>query len=61
MAYWLERSLVKQEDLGSLPAKTKCFFSPRVLGGRNEIDPDMINCMILHIHGENKIILSHAI
>ena len=31
-------------------------------GGRNKIDPDMINCMILCIHVENKkIILSHAI
>ena len=25
------------------------------------MDPDMINCMILHIHVENLIILSHAI
>ena len=25
------------------------------------MDPDMINCMILRIHVENKIILSHAI
>ena len=25
------------------------------------MDPEMINCMILHIHVENKIILSHAI
>ena len=26
------------------------FFSPRVLGGRNKMDPNAINCMILHIH-----------
>ena len=26
-----------------------------------KMDPDMINCMILRIHVENKIILSHAI
>ena len=25
------------------------------------MDPDMINCVILRIHEENKIILSHAI
>ena len=24
---WLERSVVKQEDLGSIPAETKCFSS----------------------------------
>ena len=30
--YWLEQSLVKQEDQGSVPAQTKCFlFSLRAL------------------------------
>ena len=46
MVEWLERLLVKQEDLGLIPAQTKCFFSPRVEGGRNRMDPDMINCVI---------------
>ena len=27
MVKWLEWSLVKQEDLGSIPAQTKCFSS----------------------------------
>ena len=30
------------------------FFSPRVLGGRNKMDPDMINSMISRIHVEKK-------
>ena len=25
MVLWLEQSLVKQEDLGSIPDQTKCF------------------------------------
>ena len=32
MVKWLERSLVKQEDLGSIPAQTNGFFSPLVWG-----------------------------
>ena len=57
---WL---LVKQEELGLIPARTKCFFSPRVKGGRNKKDPDMITCVILRIHVDknNNIIPSHAI
>ena len=60
MVWWLERSLVKQEDLGLIPTQTKWFY---VLGYKEleKMDPDMINCMILGIHVENKIILSHAI
>ena len=51
MGYWLERSLVKQEVLGSIPAQPKWFFfSPRVKGCWYIIDPDTINCMILRIH-----------
>ena len=26
------------------------FFTPRVLGGREEMDPDTINCVIFRIH-----------
>ena len=46
--------LKKQEDQGLIPAQTKCFFSPRVCGGRNKMDPDMINCVILFIHVDKK-------
>ena len=55
MFKWLERTLVKQEDLGSIPAQTKKFlFSPRVQGGRNKLDPGTTICMLLYIHVDKK-------
>ena len=46
---WIEQLLVKQEDLGLVPAQTKCFFLSTGIAGWNKMDPDMINCVILHI------------
>ena len=41
MALWLEQLLVKQEDLGLIPAQTKwCFFSD--IRRLEKIDPDTI-------------------
>ena len=31
------------------------FFSPRVFGGRNKMDPHTTNCVILQIHGDKKL------
>ena len=36
MVYWLERSLVKQEDLSSIPAKTKWFFLSTFIKTKNK-------------------------
>ena len=41
--------LVKQENLGSIPAQTKWFFLSLGIGGKNLMDPEMINCVILRI------------
>ena len=41
---------MKQEDLASILAQTKWFFSLLGYGGRNLMDPDTINCVILRIH-----------
>ena len=45
---------MKHEDLGLIPAQTKCFSSPRGKGGRNKMDPDMMNYVLLHIHLDEK-------
>ena len=46
MVKWLERLLVKPEDLGLIPAQTKWFFISSGIGGRILMDPDTINCVI---------------
>ena len=55
MVYQLEQSLVKQEDLGSIPAQNKWFFFS-LLGYMEvgKMDPDMINWVILHIHADKR-------
>ena len=51
MVKWLEQLLVKQEDLRAIPVQANRFFcSDRLYGGRKEMDPVMINCVILRIH-----------
>ena len=54
MVKWLEWSLVKKEDLGSIPAEAKCFSS---LLGHKEVGIKWIQTgqMLLHIHVDKKI------
>ena len=52
--------LAEQENLGSIPASSKCFFSSRVSGGRME--PDTINLRALALPNiVKRKIPSHAI
>ena len=34
------------------------FFSPQVLGGRNKMDPDTTNCVLLRINVDKKILIN---
>ena len=54
---------MKQDDLSLIPAQTKCFFLSSGIGGRNLMDQDMINSVILRIQVDqiNNKIPSHAI
>ena len=37
MVFWLEQLLAEQEGLGSLPARSKLFFSPQVQGDKEKL------------------------
>ena len=52
---------MKQEDLGSIPAQAKRFFSSGIGGRRNKMDPDTILCIRVAAPSNSELVKERGI